>query len=498
MRAERRRLWKAVAVLALVGVGVTGCGSSDKKDEATKSNTGVESQQQGGSGNGRVLIILDEAGHVASVDPKTGDRREIADVLVIPGGRAVSSSGLALFQAKGKENEDGEEEEPDGRLVIIDASSGKATPTIALKSAGGEYGDGAGEPEGLPIALAMREAGGGKRFVMIATSAGTLLANLKERRAIELTKVLGGKGEPGPSAKLSPDEQWGIITLEDKGMVLFSTDDPAKHRVIDGRSLGFSSNSKLLFVYDITEGRPGKVWAQPVDGGDPIVYAEGDVEFRGMVGSSVVVAEPNALYLSSRPGDRRPLDIPYNREEEDEDKYVIPIGSGGRGLMFSGDRDDRRWALVDEGDGKITPLPALDKLSLLDPFEERVVFGGGFNQNNVPSNYAVLEVAAGNVTPLATWDSTGKTGGQPLPSTDGRSVAISYAREDDLVSRTAIFKAGEGVVELDGSVTAWAPDGSAVILGRLVDDKPHMFVVDLATKKETDLGEGFGAVWTLG
>lgn len=53
-------------------------------------------------------------------------------------------------------------------------------------------------------------------------------------------------------------------------------------------------------------------------------------------------------------------------------------------------------------------------------------------------------------------------------------------------------------MELDGAVAAWAPDGSAVLLGRFVGEKPHMFLVDLATKKEKDLGPTYGGVWTTG
>ena len=41
MKAERRGLWMAAALVALVGMGVAGCGSSDKKDQgATKNNVG--------------------------------------------------------------------------------------------------------------------------------------------------------------------------------------------------------------------------------------------------------------------------------------------------------------------------------------------------------------------------------------------------------------------------------------------------------------------------
>ena len=47
----------------------------------------------------------------------------------------------------------------------------------------------------------------------------------------------------------------------------------------------------------------------------------------------------------------------------------------------------------------------------------------------------------------------------------------------------------------DGGPASWSPDGSAVVLTRLVGDQPHMFVVELATKKEKDLGPGWVGVW---
>ena len=135
MRAERRRLRKAIAVVALMGLAVAGCSGSDKEDEgATKSDAAAKGQKPDGPGNGQLLIFLDEAGHLASVDPKTGKSREIADLVVERGGLAVHSSGLALFQLRGKPDEDGNEQEPDGRLVIVDANGASATPTIALKS----------------------------------------------------------------------------------------------------------------------------------------------------------------------------------------------------------------------------------------------------------------------------------------------------------------------------------------------------------------------------
>ena len=36
-----------------------------------------------------------------------------------------------------------------------------------------------------------------------------------------------------------------------------------------------------------------------------------------------------------------------------------------------------------------------------------------------------------------------------------------------------------------------------MLLVRVVDDKPRVIVVDLATKKEKDLGPGDGGVWTV-
>jgi hypothetical protein len=35
-----------------------------------------------------------------------------------------------------------------------------------------------------------------------------------------------------------------------------------------------------------------------------------------------------------------------------------------------------------------------------------------------------------------------------------------------------LIDSGEGVTELDGGIESWGPDGSAVLLVRLVDDKP--------------------------
>ena len=422
MRADRRTLRKAVAVVALVGVGATGCGSSDKEDgAAAKSGAAVDGRKSTGPANGRILIILDQAGHLASVDPKTGDRRDIADVFVERGGLAMKSSGLALFQAKGKPSEDGDDEVPDGRLVIIDANGGTGTPTIGLKRKGGEYGDGKGDPEELPIFTALRESGGGKRFAMIAAQNGTLLVNLEKRSAVDLSAALGAPGQYGATTRFSSDERWGIVHLPEIGLVLFSTDDPAKHTAIDGSSVGFSADGKLLFADKPTRDGPGKVWGVPVEGGSDVVFAEGDIRFRGSVGNSVVIAEPTALYLSNKPGDRRPLDMPYNREEDD-DTFITPIGTGHRGLMILGDSDNERWALVDENDAKVTPLPSLDKFQPIQVTEDRILFEGNLNEEaNVGTAYAVLDVASGNVSPVGTWDPTGTRGASPsLPSTGVR------------------------------------------------------------------------------
>ena len=494
MRAERRKLWKAVAVVALVGVGVTGCGSSGKKGEATKSDAAVDAQQAG-PGNGRVLIILDEAGRLASVDPQTGDRREIVGTFVAPGGLAVRSSGLALFQAMGKPDEDGEEEEPDGRLLIVDANGATAAPTIALKSRGGQYGDGAGDPEDLPIAIGLREAGGGTRFVMIPSTAGTLFVNLEKRSAIDLSETFGAPGEYGTNPRFSRDEKWGIVDLREKGLVLFSTDDPAKRSLIDGGPLGFSADGKTLFVHKTPQDAPGKIWGVPIEGGAEVVYAEGDIQPRGLVGNSVLVAEPTALYLSSKPGDRRPLNIPFDRENDNA--YAMPIGTSAVGLMFSGDQDDGHWALIDGNETKVTPLPALDKFTVLERNDQRILFTSGYNEDaEVSGTYAVYDLAGGQITPAATWDPAGTKGGFPVPSPDARSVAIPHYREADANSRVVVVTPGQGVTELNGGFAGWAPDGSAVIIGRPVGDKPHMFVVDLATKTEKDLGVGYGGVWT--
>jgi hypothetical protein len=489
-----RRRWTAAALVALVGLGVTGC-ASEKKDEgaAKRKPAGGETA---GPGNGRLLIVFDEAGRLASVDPKTGERRDLADVFVERGGLAVRSSGLALFQARGKPDEDGDEEEPDGRLVIVDANGGTAAATIGLKSPGGEYGDGAGDPEVLPIFTALREAGGGKRFVMIPSNSGTLLVNLEKRSAVDLSATFGVPGKFGGQTKFTPDERWGIVNLQEKGLVLFSADDPAKHSAIDGFSPGFSADGKLLFVDKAMENGPGKVWGQPVEGGDHVVFAEGDIRFRGSVGNSVVIAEPSTLYLSSRPGDRRPLDIPYDRNA-DNGPFVSPIGTGGRGLMFSGSDEEQHWALVDEREAKVTPLPSLDKFTVVNVSEERILFASEYNEDaRAASTFALLEVASGTVTPVATWDPAGTNAGPPIASPDGRSVVLSYGREGEQGARSVLIKPGEGVTELNGGIESWAPDGSAVLLVRVVDDKPHMIVVDLATKREKDLGPGYGGVWT--
>ena len=493
MRAERRRLWKAAAVVALVGLGVTGCGSSGKKDKGAAENNAAGGQKPAGPGNGRVLIILDQTGRLAAFDAMTGDRHEIADAFVKSGGLALPVGGLALFQARGKPDEDGDEGEPDGRLVIIDAAGATVTPTIALKTRGD---DSSGEPRDLQFFNALRESGGGRRFAMIPTDAGTLLVNLEKRSAVELTEVLGEPGTLGFTTRFSKDERWGIIGLQDKGLVLFSTDDPAKHTAIDGSSLGFSADSKVLFVDKPTRDGPGKVWGVPVDGGGEVVFAEGDIRFRGSVGNSVAVAEPTALYLSNKAGDRRPLDVPYNREE-DEDTFVIPMGTGSRGFLVTGDEEDRRWALVDETEAKVTPLPALDKFSIFQISDERVLFAGAQNEEaQTPTSFAIFDIASGKVTPAATWDPAGAQVPYSQPSPDGRSVALPYSREGEQGSRTAILTPGEGLQELEGGFAAWAPDGTAVLLVRRVGDGPHMIAVDLATKKEKDLGPGFGGVWT--
>jgi hypothetical protein len=204
------------------------------------------------------------------------------------------------------------------------------------------------------------------------------------------------------------------------------------------------------------------------------------------------------LYLSGRPGDRRPLDIPFDRNADDG-PFVSPIGTGGRGLMFSGGEEERRWALVDETSAKVTPLPALDKFTVVNASGERILFASGYNEDaRAASTFALLEVATGTVTPVAAWDPAGTNAGPPIASPDGRSVVISYDREGEAGYRSILIKPGEGTTELNGGIEAWAPDGSAVLLLRVVDDKPHMIVLDLATKKEKDLGPGYGGVWTEG
>lgn len=75
-------------------------------------------------------------------------------------------------------------------------------------------------------------------------------------------------------------------------------------------------------------------------------------------------------------------------------------------------------------------------------------------------------------------------------------MALSYDREADQSYHVKIIKPGEGETDLDGSFAGWSPDGSAILLVRIIDEKPRMFVIDLATKKEKDLGPGFGGVWT--
>ena len=494
MTADRRRL-RAAALVALVSLGLMGCSSSGKSDDGAAESNAAD-DKTAGAGNGRLLIIVDETGRLASVDPGTGERRDLPDVFVERSGLAVHSSGLALYQARGKPNEDGEEEAPDGRLLIVDAKANKATPTIGLKSPGGENGDGAGDPEELPIFAAIREAGGGKRFVMVPSPSGTLLVNLEKRSAVDLSTTFGEPGKYGSQTRFSPDERWGIVNLPEKGLVLFFTDDPAKHSAIDGFSLGFSADGKFLFVDKFTENGPGKVWGHPVEGGEQVVFAEGDIRFRGSVGNSVVIAEPTALYLSSRPGDRRPLDIPFDRNADDA-PFVSPIGTTGRGLVYSGSAEDRHWALVDESDATVTPLPALDKSTVVNVSGERILFAGGYNEEaRAASTFTLLDVATGTLTPVATWDPAGTNAGPPIPSPDGRSVVISYDRDAEAGFRSVLIKPGEGVTELDGGIEAWAPDGSAVLLLRVVDDQPHLIVHDLATKKEKDLGVGYGAVWT--
>ena len=412
------------------------------------------------------------------------------------GGLAVRVGGLALFQAKGKPDEDGDEGEPDGRLVIVDANGASVTPTIGLKSGGGEYGDGEGDPAELPIVQALRESGGGKRFAMIGGRRGNAAREPREAQRRRSHRHPRGTEETRGVDQVLSGRAVGDHHAAGNGAGAVLHRRPGETHAIDGRSLGFSADSKLLLVDKATENGPGRVWGVPVDGGSEVVFAEGDIRFRGSVGNSVAIAEPTALYLSNKAGDRRPLDMPYNREE-DEDTFISPIGTGNRGLIFSGDGENEHWALVDENEAKVTPLPALDKFSLIQVSDERILFAGGYNEDaQVPTSFTTLDIASGKVTSAVTWDPAGAQVPFPLPSPDGRSVAITYSREGEQGSRAVILTPGEGVKELDGGVAAWAPDGTAVLLGRRVGDGVHMIAVDLATKKEKDLGPGFGGVWT--
>ena len=85
--------------------------------------------------------------------------------------------------------------------------------------------------------------------------------------------------------------------------------------------------------------------------------------------------------------------------------------------MFSGSEEDRRWALVDESEAKVTPLPALDKFTVVNVTEKRILFASGYNEDaRAASTFALLDVPSGAITPVATWDPAGTNAGPPIAS----------------------------------------------------------------------------------
>jgi hypothetical protein len=471
---------RVLIFIVLMMLASTECGSDDSGDGKADAGSSAKGP----------IVLVDGDGGLRVVDAGGGDARPIEAPTLDSQGRGVTldAPGLAFFETE------------DGGLLLLDASSGTAQVIGNLSEHNGSL-------------FKPLELGGGRRFTVFGEEFKIqgLVVDIEARSTRPVTDFISpeelddssGVGE----VRISPGERHLLVDGYQTQRLVSLSDGLAAAgagRSIPGGGSAFSADGTAIFA-DESVPKPGSedelvslVRRFPVDGGAEEVVSGAEDIFVGVVGDSALLLDgERRAFLARAAGDRREVDLGL---AEEDSVGLSQAMTGQRRLVAitSGDETKRRWMFVDGQQGTVQPLDELDDLVQGEIIGRRFVLlvepSLGPGHKGGKGSLAVLDIGTGKVR-RATFDAGDREIlNEPQLSPDGARVGITVRKGDDYFTALVPFS-DEQPTELDGSLHAWSPESSALVVARIRSNAPHMFLVGVGGGDGKDLGEAIRALW---
>ncbi len=430
--------------------------------------------------NGPILLVTpsDEGPTEFDVASASGDAEgtsELEESIDIADHEATEIPGVAVYGTT------------DGRIVIVDANA-RELDIVAFPGEPDEIGD-VGILRGLSL--------GGERFMVVAAGSSDAVGilDLDDREIRVINDAVNADTEP-QVLSFDDDEARALVFDGEAATWVVPTDNPDDAvRFADVEAAEFTPDGSAIIAERSTD-EGSEVVRIPVDGGDEEALTTG-ADLLGVVGDRVLMNgsdDDGDAVVFVAPADGGDLE----RVDGVASVSVVVEGESGRALVATGDFSDpgtRRWFWLDADAARVDPINELDGFGFFAP-------DGVAAFDPTPAHAVLLGEGRLAVANLAD-RGVEVTRFEELEGIDEQNVDLRVAGN----GRAAAL-VGDGFVglfdieggdhrELDGSFSAFAPDGSAVLVVRSRGDRNVTVMVPTGGGEDQALEGGSFPEWTL-